>query len=88
VSEWYDKQNQRSSNFRKLLQEQIEKINLHRELTAEEAKCLCKLQPKVEKLKRGEKVQNRKIHLWLSENEYAHYMGFGEFCRVHKIKLV
>ena len=53
MSEWYDNQKQSSCNFRKLLQERIEKANPRRELTAEEAKRLNKLEAIAEKLKRG-----------------------------------
>ena len=42
MSEWLDNQKQSSSNFRKLLQERIEKTNPRRELTIEEAKRLKK----------------------------------------------
>jgi len=35
MSEWYDNQKKPASNFRKLLQEQIEKANPRRNLTAE-----------------------------------------------------
>ena len=44
MSEWLDNQKQSSSNIRKLLQDRIEKANLRRELTAEEAKRLAKLE--------------------------------------------
>ena len=36
MSEWHHSKNRHNSNFRKLLQEQIEKSNPRRELTAEE----------------------------------------------------
>jgi hypothetical protein len=39
MSEWYDNQKKPNSNFRKLLQERIEKANPRRKLTVEEAKC-------------------------------------------------
>jgi len=71
MSEWYDNQNKPSSNFRKLLQERIEKANLRRELTIEEAKRLAKLEAIADKLKRGENVQNRQLQTWLSKHEYA-----------------
>jgi hypothetical protein len=71
MSEWYDSQKQLSSNFRKLLQERIEQTNPRRNLTAEEAKRLAKLQAISDKLKRGENVQNRQLQTWLSEKEYA-----------------
>jgi hypothetical protein len=41
-----------SGNFRQLLQERIEKANLRRELTSEEAKRLAKLEAITDKLKR------------------------------------
>ena len=53
MSERFDNQKQSSSNFRKLLQEQIEKSNPRRELTAEETKRLHKLERIAYKLKRG-----------------------------------
>ena len=59
MSEWYDSQPKPASNFRKLLQEGIEKANPRRNLTAEETKRLAKLEAIAEKLKRGENVQNR-----------------------------
>ena len=43
MSEWYDSQKKPSGNFRKLLQEQIDKANPRRTLTAEEQKRLSKL---------------------------------------------
>ena len=71
MNEWLDNQNQSSSNFRKLLQEQIEKANPRRNLTVEEAKRLAKIEAIADKLKRGENVQNRQLQTWLSEDEYA-----------------
>ena len=43
MSEWLDNQKQISINFRKLLQEQIEKAIPSRELTAEETKRIKKI---------------------------------------------
>ena len=40
MSEWLDNQRKPSSNFRKLLQERIEKANPRRKLTSEETKSL------------------------------------------------
>jgi len=57
MSEWYDNQKS-SSNFRKLLQERIEKANPRRKLDADEAKRLAKLETIADKLKRGENVQS------------------------------
>ena len=58
MSEWFDNQKKSSSNFRKLLQEWVEKANQRRKLTAEETKRLNKLEAIAEKLKRGENVQS------------------------------
>ena len=71
MSEWYDNQKRSSSNFRKLLLEQIEKANPRRKLTVEEDKRLKKLETIANKLRRGKNVQNRQLQTWLSEDEYA-----------------
>ena len=68
MSEWYDSQKKPSSNFRKLLQERIEKANPRRNLTAEEAKRLAKLEAIADKLKREENVQNRQLQ---TKSEFA-----------------
>ena len=68
MSEWSDSQNKLSSNFRKLLQERIEKAHLRHKLTSEEAKCLARLESIADKLKRGESVQNRQLQTWLSKD--------------------
>ena len=44
MSEWYDRQKKPSSNFRKLLQEHIDKKNPRRTLKAEELKRLTKIE--------------------------------------------
>ena len=61
MSEWYENQKKVNSNFRKLLQEQIEKANPRRKLSAEETKRLAKLETIADKLKRGENVQNHQL---------------------------
>jgi hypothetical protein len=71
VSEWYNSKKKPTGNFRKLLQERLDKVNPLRTLTVEEAKRLSKLEAMAEKLKRGENVQNRQLQTWLSEEEYA-----------------
>jgi len=70
VSEWDNSQKKPSGNFRKLLQERIEKANPRRALTAEEQKRLSKLEAIAHRLKRGENVQNRQLQTWLSDDEY------------------
>ena len=71
MSELVDNQKVPTSNFRKLLQERIESPNPRRELTAEEAKRLARLEVIADKLRLGENVQNRQLQTWLSEDEYA-----------------
>ena len=71
MSEWYNGQKKPSGNFRKLLQERIDKSNPRRTLTAEEQRRLSKLESIATRLKRGENVQNRQLQTWLSEDEYA-----------------
>ena len=71
MSEWYDSQKMPSSNFRKLLQERLDKTNPRRKLAKNETTKLAKLEGIAEKLKRGEHVQNRQLLTWLSEDEYA-----------------
>jgi hypothetical protein len=70
MSEWFDSEKKPNGNFRKLLQELIEKANPRRKLTAEEAKRLSKLEAIADKLKRRKNVQNRQLQTWLSEEEY------------------
>ena len=70
MSEWCDNSKKTASNFRKLLQERIEKAHPLRNLATEEAKRLAKLEVIADKLKRGENVQNRQLQTWLSEEEY------------------
>ena len=53
MSEWYDSQKRSSVNFRELLQQKFEKIHPRRNLTAEEAKRLHKLEEIADKLKRA-----------------------------------
>jgi len=71
MNEWCDSQKKRNSNFRELLQEQIDKANPRRKLTGEETKRLAKLEAIADKLKRGENVQNRQLQTWLSDDEFA-----------------
>ena len=71
MSEWIDNQKQKSSNIRKMLQEQIVKTNPRRNLTVEVAKRSAKLEAMANKVRRGENVQNRQLQTWLSEDENA-----------------
>ena len=63
-------QNNPSANFRKLLQERLDKANPRGEITSEETKRLGKLETIAARLKRGENVQNRQLQIWLSADEY------------------
>ena len=65
MSEKIDNQKQSRSNFRKLLQERMDKLNPRRELTTEETKRLRKLEAIAEKLRRGENVQTVSYKLGL-----------------------
>jgi len=71
MSEWQNMQKDLSDNFRKFLQERIDKANPRRKLAKDETTKLAKLEGIAEKLKRGENVQNRQLQTWLSEDEYA-----------------
>ena len=70
MNKLYNSREGLSSKLRQLLQEQIDKANPRRQLTAEETKRLSNLEAISTKLKRGENVQNRQIQTWLSEDEY------------------
>ncbi len=70
MSEWYDSQKKPIVDFRKLLQERIDRANPRRALTAEEQKRLSNLEAIADRLKRGENVQNRQLQTWLSADEY------------------
>jgi hypothetical protein len=71
MSVWYNSQNKPSIDFRKLLQERLDKVNPRRKLAKDETTKLAKLEGIAEKLKRGENVQSRQPQTWLSEDEYA-----------------
>ena len=70
MSECYNSQKKPIGNFRKLLQERLDKVNPRRKLAKDETTKLAKLEGIAEKLKRGEHVQNRQLQTWLSEDEY------------------
>jgi hypothetical protein len=71
MSEWYNSQKTPIVDFRKLLQERLDKVNPRRKLAKDETTKLAKLEGIAEKLKRGEHVQNRQLQTWLSQDEYA-----------------
>lgn len=53
MSEWYDNEMKRSSNFRQLVQERFDKVNRRRKLTAEETKRVNKLEAIAKKFSVG-----------------------------------
>ena len=73
MREWYDSQKKPSSDFRKSLQERLDKTNPRRKLAKDETTKLAKLEGIAEKLKRGENVQNRWLTTWLTEDEYESF---------------
>ena len=58
MSEWYDSKKKPNGNFRKLLQERLDKTNPRRKLEQDEIIRLAKLESLVEKLRRRENVQS------------------------------
>lgn len=70
MSEWSNNQKKPNSDFRKLMEERINKANSRRKLTAEETKRLAKLEAIADKLTRGENVQNRQLQTWLNTDEF------------------
>ena len=70
MSECYDTQNNPSGNFRKLLQERLDKVNPRRKLAKDETTKIAKLEGIAEKLKHGENVQNRQLQTWLNTDDY------------------
>ena len=70
MSEWYDSPSSPNGNFRKSLQERLDKTNPRRKLAKDETTKLAKLEGIAEMLKHGENVQNRQLQTWLSKDEY------------------
>ena len=71
MSEWYDSRKKSDTNFPMFLKERLDKVNPRRKLAKDETTKLAKLEGIVEKLKRGENVQNRQLQTWLSADECA-----------------
>lgn len=70
MNEWHDNQHKPSDNFRKLLQERIDKANPRLKLTTEETRRLTKLDEVAIKFSPEENVQNRQLQTWLREDEH------------------
>ena len=66
MSEWQDSHKKPSSNFRKLLQERIDKANPRRKLVKDETTKLAKLEAIADKLKR-EVVILHHPSLWVAK---------------------
>jgi len=58
LSEWHTSRKKPNADFRKWLQERLDKANSRRKLPAEEERRLLKLEAIVAKLKSGENGQN------------------------------
>jgi tetratricopeptide (TPR) repeat protein len=71
MTESQDMQKKPIIDFRKLLQERLDKTNPRRQLAKDDTTKLAKLEGIAEKLKRGKNVQNRQLKTWLSQDEYA-----------------
>ena len=80
MSEWYNSQKKPSSNFRKFLEERFNKVNPRRQLEKDET---TKLEGIVEKLKRGENVQNHQLAIWLTEDGYESRNSQNSFTQQH-----
>ena len=66
MTESQDMQKKPIFDFRKLLQERLDKVNPRRKLAKDETTKLAKLEGIAEKLKRGEHVQNHQLAIWLT----------------------
>jgi hypothetical protein len=73
TSELQNMQQKSIVNFRKFLQEGLDKTNPRRKLAKDEITELVKLEGIVEMLKRGENVQNHRLTTWLTEKEYESF---------------
>tara|TARA_B110000008_G_scaffold59475_1_gene58947 strand:+ start:19 stop:240 length:222 start_codon:yes stop_codon:yes gene_type:complete len=71
MSEWDNSQQKPIFDFRKLLQEDLGKVNPPLRLAKDKAIKLAKLEGIAGKLKRGENVQNRQLQTWLKADEYS-----------------
>jgi hypothetical protein len=70
MTESQDMQKKPIVDFRKLLQERLDKVNPRRKLAKDETTKLAKLEGIAKKLRSGENVQNRQLRTWLSADEY------------------
>ena len=79
MRDWYDNQKKPKGDWRKLLQEGIDKTPIKRDtLTTEEWRRLTKLDDILDTLSRGENVQIRQLKRRLTEGEYDEIEGDWE----------
>lgn len=71
MSEWDNSQQKPIVDFRKLLQEDLGKVNPPLRLAKDKEIKLAKLEGIAGKLKLGENVQNRQLQTWLKADEYS-----------------
>ena len=69
MSEWQDMQHKPNTKLRDLLKSKIAKTRELSELSKAEQNRLAKLNGILDKLIRGENVQNRQLQTWLTEDE-------------------
>ena len=70
MSEWQDMQQKPNTRLRDLLKSNKAKTRKLSELSKTEQNRLAKLNGMLDELRRGEKVQNRRLGTWLTEAEY------------------
>ena len=70
MSEWQDMQHKPNTKLRDLLKSKVAKTRELSELSKAEQNRLAKLNGILDKLIRGENVQNRQLQTWLSDDEY------------------
>jgi hypothetical protein len=83
MTESQDMQKKPIVDFRKLLQERLEKVNSRRKLAKDETIKLAKLEGIAENLKRGENVQNHQLAIWLTKDGYKSRNSQNSFTQQH-----
>ena len=73
MSQWQDLQQKPNTKLRDLLKNKKAKTRKLSELSKTEQNRLAKLNGMLDKLRRGENVQNRRLATWLTEAEYERF---------------
>ena len=73
MSEWQDMQHKPNTKLRDLLKSKIAKTRELSELSKTEQNRLAELNGILDKLIRGENVQNRQLQTWLSDKEHIYF---------------